>query len=462
MIMSVRLLLQRLYKLYIEPRNPDQDGRRREFILNTLLAGMGAIAILALSVVLFDTYILGIHIAPGALIGSILFWIVATLLLLLSRAGYHRWAAVGFAAFLLISTILFALSWSFRLAQVQLLFALTIVVVGVVFRARFALLATGVVSLTLIAVAYVQVTGLQVPYTAWQDNTFEAGDAIGYLAIFVIMGIVSWLANRETDRALQRARASERALQKERDNLEIAVAARTRELEDLQVARLLELQPFAEFGRIGANLVHEIANPLTAASLNLEELNRQQHSELVQQLRRNLQCLESYLLAARKQIKRESDLRTFTVGVELRQIVRLLTHRAQRAHVRLAMNKVSNIKLYGDAVKFSQVIANVVANAIDASENNGDRWSPVTIDVRVNGKAVVITVSDKGVGITSAQMKYLFEPFYSTKADTMRAGLGIGLAMVKQYVEKDFKGTVRVKSSAAEGTVFELRFRGLK
>lgn len=462
MLTLLRMTAARLYSIFIEPHKSDTDSRRREFILNTLLSGLLLIATVAWLLSTLGYFLWDVNPRMSAVVGTGLFWLIVVGLLLISRRGRPVLASGIFVGFLLLSAIQLSVAWGFRLAQAELVFALTIVIIGVLFRASLALLGAAVAVVALLVVTYLQVNGVQHPDTAWESQTYHYVDAIGYVAVFVVLGVVSWLSNRETDRSLKRARRSEAALQRERDNLEAKVEVRTHELEELQLARLLEMQPFAEFGRIGASLVHDIANPLTAASLHLEELNRQQHSDLAKQVQRNLYHLERYLTAARKQIRRESELRVFSVGAEVRQVAHLLTHRARKIGVRIEVDKIPSLKLYGDVVKFNQLIANVLANALEASENLNDPTRAVVgVRVHQDGAKVVVTITDHGVGIPPENIDQLFDPFYSTKA-TVRSGLGLGLALVKQYVEKDFKGRVRVTSDAEHGTVFTITLKGQK
>ncbi|HEY1064087.1 MAG TPA: HAMP domain-containing sensor histidine kinase [Candidatus Saccharimonadales bacterium] len=462
MVNLFSMTASRLYSIFIEPHKSDADSRRREFILNTLLSGLLIIATVAF--VLSTLGFLLWHVNPrlSSVIGTGLFWVAVVSLLTISRFGRPVVASGIFVALLLVSAVQLSVAWGFRLAQAELMFALTIVIIGVLFRASLALMGAVIAGTALLTVTFLQVNKIQIPDTAWEGQPFHYVDAIGYAVVFVIMGVVSWLSNRETDRSLRRARRSEAALQKERDNLESKVIERTHELEELQLARLLEMQPFAEFGRIGASLVHDIANPLTAANLHLEELNRQQHSELARQVQRNLYHLERYLIAARKQIKRESDLREFSVGSELRQVAHLLTHRARKIGVRLTVDKIPSLKLYGDVVKFNQLVANLLANALEASEKmKNPKEAEVHVQVRTEGKYVVIIVTDHGVGVDDENIDRLFEPFYSTKS-SQRSGLGLGLALVKQYVEHDFKGTISVTSDTERGTVFTIKLKGQK
>jgi signal transduction histidine kinase len=87
----------------------------------------------------------------------------------------------------------------------------------------------------------------------------------------------------------------------------------------------------------------------------------------------------------------------------------------------------------------------------------------VLVNLQRDESAVIMTISDFGHGITPNNMHHLFEPFYTTKTSSSsepntRRGLGIGLGMVKQFVEEDFKGSITVTSRATEGTVFVVRF----
>jgi signal transduction histidine kinase len=65
-----------------------------------------------------------------------------------------------------------------------------------------------------------------------------------------------------------------------------------------------------------------------------------------------------------------------------------------------------------------------------------------------------IKVNDWGKGIAETDFTKIFEPFFTTKKSK---SLGIGLAIVKQYVAEDFKGALAVKSSRHGGTCFTVR-----
>jgi two-component system C4-dicarboxylate transport sensor histidine kinase DctB len=285
-------------------------------------------------------------------------------------------------------------------------------------------------------------------------------DVIGYVAALCLIALVSWLSNRELNRSLKQAYASEATLAKERDNLEVKVAERTREIEQTQLLRTAELRRLAEFGRVSANLLHEIANPLTAASLNLEQCDNQK-SRLVSQALENLHELERYLEAARQQLKTHGELSSFSVRQELRRIDSIMTPLARHAGVKLSIEQGGNYNLYGDPVKFNQLVANLIANALDAYASGAPPADAKRVAVTVNQKGSWLTlrVADRGKGITAEVLPHIFDTFYTTKAQSGR-GLGLGLATVKQYVTADFQGSINV-ASHDQGTEFMVRLPAL-
>jgi signal transduction histidine kinase len=397
-----------------------------------------------------------------ALAANGVFLIIVLGLCYLSRLGRQQLATFGLLGILSLASLQLTMRWSFELPISELMYALVIVVAGILLTTRAALAVTGFVSLSLLVISYEQVSRHLHPQTNWVNRDFQMADAIGYTGVLCLIALVSWLTNREINHSLEQAQASEAALIHERDNLEIKVTERTRDLEQAQLLRTMELQRLAEFGRVGATLLHEIANPLTAASLNLEQCGGHE-SSLVKQAFQNLQQMERYLEAARQQLKTNGQLTTFEVNHELDQIVRIMAPLAQRSGVKLSVQQQGNYKLHGDPVKFSQLVANLIANSLDAYKDSPPSKASrqVLVAVKQSGKWLDLGVSDQGKGIDEEVLPHIFEAFYTTKGQTGH-GLGIGLATVKQYATVDFGGSIKVKSSKRLGTQFSVKLRSLQ
>jgi len=96
-----------------------------------------------------------------------------------------------------------------------------------------------------------------------------------------------------------------------------------------------------------------------------------------------------------------------------------------------------------------QAVLNVAVNAVQAMPRGGR----ITIRTRREPTAARVEIEDTGAGIPDEVRARIFEPFFTTKA----SGTGLGLAVVRRIVE-GHGGTVAVRSTPGEGTVFSLRF----
>lgn len=110
-------------------------------------------------------------------------------------------------------------------------------------------------------------------------------------------------------------------------------------------------------------------------------------------------------------------------------------------------------RLYADWDRMSQVVINLLANAVKYSEDGGE----IGITILETQHSVVFAIQDNGIGIPEEEQPLIFERFY--RSDKSRArktgGSGIGLAIVKSIVEAH-GGKVSVKSQVNQGSCFEV------
>ena len=99
------------------------------------------------------------------------------------------------------------------------------------------------------------------------------------------------------------------------------------------------------------------------------------------------------------------------------------------------------------------VLLNVLSNAIKYSYENQD----IHFLIDVKNKTVTIQIRDEGVGIPEAEQKNLFDKFFRAKNVTNIQGTGLGLNIVKKYVEL-LDGSIRFSSKSNEGTTFIIEF----
>ena len=440
-----------LYNRLIKPRAANEDARRRELIFNILIVGAICLTVAATAASTVSRVVSGHMSDSNSPLVPLVFTLALGFLWYLSRRGLYIIGAHALVVFFFATGTLGILQWSFEIPEGELIYVLTIVMAGVLIGARALVVTTGVVSLSLIFIGYLQARRILHPNTKWLSHPVLLNDVFVYIVTFAVITLIMWLAIKEIQRSLARVRKSEASL-------EVKVVERTQALERLQRERVLELERFAEFGRVSAGLLHDLANPLTSASLNLAELDGSRHSRAAQQALRSIRHLEQYVAAARKQLQNEGTLKTFRLDAELNQVIRILRHKARLIGVALTLDCAKGLRLYGDPVKFHQLSANLIANAIEAYENSRRQQKEVAIEVHPQGAGMVISVHDHGAGIAQHDLENIFTPFYTNKRSSAQS-TGLGLSLVKRIVEQDFNGKIAVSSTPDDGTNFTVRLR---
>lgn len=122
----------------------------------------------------------------------------------------------------------------------------------------------------------------------------------------------------------------------------------------------------------------------------------------------------------------------------------------------MLLNCPKDLTLFADYDRFSQIVVNIVQNAIQFTENGKIK---VTGEFGENNESI-IKIADSGIGMTAEEVENIWERYY--KADISRKNTkygesGLGLAIVQQLVNLH-GARVSVESIAGEGTTFTLVF----
>ena len=240
--------------------------------------------------------------------------------------------------------------------------------------------------------------------------------------------------------------------------VERRVVART-----MEIARALRLKD-----EYLANMTHELRTPLTSILSMAQALQMNLFSDLTDDQRTAVEIiLESgqHLLAV---INNMLDLAKIEAGkmelhVELldladccEMVMRMITHTATRKDLRVTLRVDEPAQpIYADPVRLTQMLVNLLSNAVEYTPSNGEIGLDVTADPEA--RVISFVVWDTGVGIPAEKLPLLFQPFTQLDARPPHewTGTGLGLSLVRRIAELH-GGCVRVTSAVGEGTRFTI------
>lgn len=147
--------------------------------------------------------------------------------------------------------------------------------------------------------------------------------------------------------------------------------------------------------------------------------------------------------------KLELKLSKVNVGSLLKRATELVKPMANARQVELVVKDVS-LTIVADEERLTQVLVNLISNAVKFSERTGK----VTLEVNKLDRDLEFKIIDCGPGIDEDEQAELFERFSQSENNkSSRGGSGLGLAICKAIVE-EHKGTIGVTSRRGEGSVF--------
>ncbi|MCD6258196.1 MAG: ABC transporter substrate-binding protein [Helicobacteraceae bacterium] len=146
------------------------------------------------------------------------------------------------------------------------------------------------------------------------------------------------------------------------------------------------------------------------------------------------------------------DKKASTIEIHelLNKVINFVQPRLKGKQISILIKKEKDIFIDVYANELTQVILNIVNNAIDALEEIDKEGKTICLSAALHGKKVEIIVEDNGPGILEENKEKLFEPYFSTKG---KNGTGLGLYMSQMIVEKQFNGKIEAQSSE-EGSTF--------
>ena len=318
---------------------------------------------------------------------------------------------------------------------VQRVYYLPIVIAALWYGLRGGLQAAGLADL------------LFLPHVLAQENGFPNYEFVNQLCevllFFVFGGLVGGFSDKQ---------------RRQREELQATAERLAKSNEDLQNSfhSLRRAERLSALGRLSADLVHEIRNPLSVISNSLELAGRTTveagvRAEVMGYIKDEVLRLNAmvthFLEFARS---RPPELETLDAQRLMEEVCKILSEFvASRDVTTRCSSPALQCSVSADLGQIREVVLNLVLNATEAMPNRG----VVDVSAAQQEGHLVVSVKDEGIGIPKEKLQRIFEPFYTTKPE----GTGLGLPIVQQIMQQH-GGRIEAKRNAGSGMTFSLYF----
>lgn len=214
-----------------------------------------------------------------------------------------------------------------------------------------------------------------------------------------------------------------------------------------------------------SNVSHELRTPITSMKVLADSLISQKDvpvelyqefmADIAEEIDREDEIITD-LLSLVKMDRTAADLNITEVDINalVELIMRRLRPIAQNRDVEVVNESVRPVTAAVDEVKITQVISNLVENAIKYNKEHG--WVRVKLDA--DHQYFSVEVADSGIGIPAESIDHIYERFYRVDKSRSReiGGTGLGLAITRSAILMH-RGTIKAESIEGEGTTFTIR-----
>lgn len=249
-------------------------------------------------------------------------------------------------------------------------------------------------------------------------------------------------------------------------------------LAEERAKQLVHADRMSTLGILSAGMAHEINNPVTFISVNIDTLEDnlplllssingavsadekklsllfvKSIPDILNEMKNGIGRIKNIVKGLKTYVHGKVDYNnTFSIHKSIDEALKLC-HNRLKYNIKIIKNFENVPPAHGDQRQFEQVLVNLFINAADAIEespkNNGD----ININTFLEHNQITLLIWDTGTGIPEKKLNTIFTPFYTTK--DVGKGTGLGLSISKNII-KDLGGDIVVKNHSDGGALFKI------
>lgn len=232
-------------------------------------------------------------------------------------------------------------------------------------------------------------------------------------------------------------------------------------IRDLEKAvKYSQEQKLSEIGRLATGVAHEIYNPLASVRFALNE-----SQNALAALDTPTDEVSSYLQMLEKEVTKCVDVtgrllklsgpsgggfQLVSIASIVHETISLLYWEAEEKNIKIVENYQEGLRVHANDSEMRMITLNIVQNAFHAMPDGGT----LEVTSSSNNDEIVVCFKDNGTGIKPGELKKIFDPFFSCRADGS-FGTGLGLPIARTIM-KNHGGKITVSSQPGEGSSFNV------
>ncbi|WP_415397251.1 ATP-binding protein [Sulfurimonas sp. CS5] len=235
-----------------------------------------------------------------------------------------------------------------------------------------------------------------------------------------------------------------------------------------QDRHLFEQSKRAEIGEMIGNIAHQWRQPLAIVSTivailkeknSANTLTPNEISDKLKKMEKRVVYMSDTIEDFMNYYKPDKKKSTFDVCDALNRALEVSAYIKESEKIEINILKEENLSIYGLINEFVQVIISILSNIYDLKEIRAIQEIKIDISLQRDGEDVVLSISDNAGGIDKDVLSKIFNPYFTTKHQSM--GTGLGLHIAKMIIEDNMGGSLRAKNNK-DGATFIIRMKSEK
>lgn len=388
-------------------------------------------------------------------ISTLLLTFFVILRLFLNRLGHKRTFFI--ISVLLLATAFYTLLLSGTANAIGLmLLVIVLITSAIVFDIKVAITYGIAEAMGVVLVLLLHRSGFVV-YFPYTSESLPATTIIIVLFIALFINIVR-LGYAEIARSYMQSRSYAAELTKLNTQLDKLVKLRTKQLEQSYQSRVDSVYKAAVMGMVSQPMLHDLSTPISAlkGALSIIDESKNSEAETLQMAKLSLGQIERIVENGRQLMTGTATRQSFNISQVLNNAVAVIKNELNKSNIVVTIDCDPEFKMRGNMALFERITINLLLNSIEELKQTDKNNREIKITVKATESGYSIVQEDNGRGINPDILPHIFDADFSSKSKD--GNLGLGLAFVKQTMEKAYKGSVSALSDLGQFTRFELFF----